>query len=91
MADKNRKYTQVTEDVFECMKKGIERRGAQIDGDTSGTFKITAYGFDFKFKYSWDGSETLNVICTDKPFVVGYGKIWDTVDPGVTSCGGVVS
>lgn len=91
MANKNRTYTQVNEDVFECMKKGLEDRGAKVEGDTSGTFKITAYGFDFKFKYTWDGSGKLDVTCTDKPFVVGYGKIWGTVDPGVTSCGGVVS
>ncbi len=91
MANKNRTYTQVNEDVFECMKKGLEGRGAQIEGTTKGTFKITAYGFDFKFKFTWDGSGKLEVTCTDKPFVVGYGKIWDTVDPGVTKCGGVVS
>ncbi len=90
MADKHRMYCNVTEDVFECMKKGLEGRGAQIDGTTKGNFKITAYGFDFKFKYEWDSSSTLNVTCTDKPFVVGYGKIWETVDPGVTSCGGAV-
>ncbi len=90
MASKNRKYCNVSEDVFECMKKGLEKRGAEIKGDTKGTFKITTYGFDFKFSYEWDGESTLQVVCTDKPFVVGYGKIWDTVDPGVTSCGGQV-
>jgi hypothetical protein len=90
MADKKRTYTGIDEDAFECMKKGLEERGAQLPSGTSGEFKITAYGFSFKFKFNWDGSGKLEVTCTDKPFVVGYGKIWDTIDPGVKSCGGQI-
>ena len=91
MADKNRTYTGITEDVFVCLKAGLEKQGAQLPNTNSGSFSIKAFGFSFKFSFDWDGNNVLKVVCTDKPFVVGFGKIWETIDPGVKKCGGAVS
>ncbi|MFH2010189.1 MAG: hypothetical protein ABI333_26560 [bacterium] len=91
MADKKRTYTGITEDAFVCMKEGLLKRGAELPAGKSGDFMIKTHGFTFKFSFTWDGSDRLEVTCTDKPFVVGYGKIWETIDPGVESCGGKIS
>jgi len=86
MSDKKRIFNNITEQVFNCLKKALAEHKVEIPESHAGTFYAKAKGFSFTFQYNWDEEDKLEITCVKKSFVVPYKKIWKIIEKGIIEC-----
>jgi hypothetical protein len=59
----------VTPAVFDCLKAKLDAGGFPVSGDPDGTLT----GDGVTATYSWDGTDSLFVIVSKKPFFISCG------------------
>jgi hypothetical protein len=76
----------VTEKVFECLRKKLAQEGINIPkGKNSGKVKTDKW----EIEYRWQkGSKKLRVRVLDSPFIYPCGAINEKLKGEVKSCGG---
>ena len=77
-------YKGVTQDVFNCLKKKLEKAGVKIPAGNEGELE----GYGVKGHFKWDGKTTLTVTVTDKPLILPCGMITGKLNETVQACGG---
>jgi hypothetical protein len=73
----------VTPAVFDCLKAKLDAGGFPVSGDPNGTLTgdgVTAI-------YSWDGTGSLTVIVTKKPFFISCGHVTGAIHDALQACG----
>ena len=77
-------YHNVTQNVFNCLKKKLENAGIKVPAGNEG--EIEGYGVKGNFK--WDGTANITVTVTDKPLILPCGTIMGILNDAVHACGG---
>ena len=77
-------YHNVTQNVFDCLKKKLENAGIKVPAGNEG--EIEGYGVKGHFK--WDGATNLTITITSKPLILPCGTIMGKLNDTVHDCGG---
>ena len=77
-------YHGVTQDVFNCLKKRLEKAGVKLPAGNEGEIE----GFGVKGHFKWDVKTTLTATITDKPLILPCGTITGILNDAVQGCGG---
>lgn len=80
-------FTNVTQSVWDCLVQKAAGYGITISSPSGSASKL---GVTVQWNWS-SASGTLTMQCTDKPFIIGCGKVESTMNEVVTGCGGTAS
>jgi hypothetical protein len=75
-------YSNITPDVFECMKQDLMELGIYVPPEKSGELSgsgVTAY-------FEWDGESKLTIQVKEKPFFVSCKTINDEIGKFAQDC-----
>ena len=77
-------YSNVTSEVFECLKKKFESARIHFPTGNSGDME----GSGVKVHFEWDGKSNLTITITEKPFIVSCGFVIGKITDFVHECPG---
>jgi hypothetical protein len=77
-------YHNVTQNVFDCLKKKLEHAGVKVPAGNEGEIE----GNGVKGHFKWDGATNLTITITSKPLILPCGTIMGKLNDTVNDCGG---